>query len=234
MDGPKPWEMKRPACEKAVDEYARDGMTVGLGTGNSANYAVMRLAEMAREGADFVCVASSVKTAELAKSLGLNVADISSVSRIDVTFDGADEVDPDLNLMKGLGGALLREKIIAASTAREVIIADDIKLVGRLGEKAPVPVEVCTFGSARTAELLRKLGCEPVLRVQDGSPFVTDGGNLIYDCRFGPIGSPSELEADIDRIPGVIECGIFPGMADSVFIYHGDSDTFEELRRPQI
>ncbi len=232
MDSPKPWEMKRPACERAVDKYARDGMTVGLGTGNSANFAVMRLAELAREGADFVCVASSVRTAELAEGLGLKVADISSVGMIDVTFDGADEVDPDLNLMKGLGGALLREKIVAASTVREVIIADDIKLVSRLGEKAPVPVEVCMFGSIRTAELLRKLGCEPVLRMQDGAPFITDGGNVIYDCRFGPIDDPASLEAGIDRIPGVIECGIFPGMADSVFVYHGDSDTFEELRRP--
>ena len=162
-------ELKKKAAETAVDRYIRDGMTVGLGTGSTAYYAILRIAQIVSERKwNIICVATSEASASLATENGLKVVDISEVDAIDVTIDGADEVDPSMNLIKGLGGALLREKIVAAATMKEVIIVDDSKTVSLLGTKAPLPVEVVRFGHQKTAYALKAQGSEPVLRMSGG------------------------------------------------------------------
>ena len=225
-----PWMKKRPAAEKAVDDYVRDGMTIGLGTGNAANMAIGRIAELVDEGYDLKFVATSLQTASYAQMHGLEISDIDQVDHIDVTIDGADEVDPDLNMIKGLGGALLREKIVASLTEKEIIVVDGFKVTDVLGKKVPLPVEVCRFAHSKTASALSSLGCEPLLRTNgDGKAFVSDGGNYIYDCRFKSISDPVALESAIDVIPGVVECGLFIGMAYAVEAYYEESDSVKEL-----
>ena len=156
------------------------------------------------------------------RRLGIPLATLEERPRVDLTIDGADEVDPELRLIKGLGAALLREKIVAAASRELVIVADESKVVDRLGTKAPLPVEVDPFGAAIQPEFLRSLGGEPVLRVRDGAPVVTDGGNLIYDCRFPDgIADPEGLEVALALRPGVIDTGLFLGMATAVVIAGG-------------
>ena len=216
--------MKKAAAEKAVDDYVEDGMIVGLGTGSTAYYAICRVGQLVNEkGYKLKCVATSEESERIARELGITIADLNDVDAIDVTIDGADEVDPKQNLIKGLGGALLREKIVASASVREVIVADESKIVDLLGTKAPLPVEVLKFGHTKTAYALRRQGCEPVLRMKDGAPFVTDGGNYIYDCRF-PDGIEKAffLQSAIDSIPGVVECGLFLNIASPVIIAHQD------------
>ena len=144
--------------------------------------------------------------------------DVDEVDKLDVTIDGADEVDPKMQLVKGLGGALLREKIVAAATVKEIIVVDGSKLVDKLGTKAPLPVEVLRFGHLHTKYALERQGCKAELRMKDGEPFITDGGNYIYDCRFNGIDSPFFLESRIDVIPGVVENGLFLNTAVDVLI----------------
>ena len=225
-----PWMRKRPAAIKAVDDHVEDGMIVGIGTGNAACMAADRLAELVRDGFDLGFVSTSEQTTAYARGLGLEALDIDCVESIDVTIDGADEVGPHLDLIKGLGGALLREKIVASMTEKEVIVVDAFKVVDRLGTSAPLPVEVCGFAHVATARALEGLGCGPVLRLKDGRPFVTDGGNLIYDCRFDGIDDPSYLETAIDTIPGVVECGLFVGLTYAVEAYREEDDSVVELR----
>ena len=211
--------MKKIVAEKAVEMYVKDGMNVGLGTGSTAYFAIKRIGELVAEGYDLTCVATSVNSETLARECGVKVVDLDEVDKLDVTIDGADEVDPKLQLIKGLGGALLREKIVAAASVREVIIADSSKLVEKLGTKAPLPVEVLRFGHEHTRYALSRQGCEPVLRMKDGAPFVTDGGNYIYDCRFPDgVNNPFFLESRIDVIPGVVENGLFLNTASDVLI----------------
>lgn len=204
-------EMKRIVAENAVDTYVKDKMNVGLGTGSTAYYAIKRIGQLVNEnGYDLTCVATSVQSEKLARECGIRVVDIDEVDKLDVTIDGADEIDPKMNLIKGLGGALLREKIVAAATVQEIIIADGSKIVEKLGTKAPLPVEVLRFGHEHTMNALRMQRCDPVLRMKDGAPFVTDGGNYIYDCRFADgIDNPFFIESRIDVIPGVVENGLF-------------------------
>ena len=208
MDSVPPWLLKRPAANKAVDDYLKDGMIVGLGTGNAANMAVDRISEYVRKGYSLTLVSSSVRIEEYAKEKGLRISDINDVDHIDVTFDGADEVNPDLSMIKGLGGALLKEKIVASLTEKEIIIIDDFKRVDVLGVKTRLPVEICRYAHIKTKEKLSSLGCEPVLRTADGTPFITDEGNLIYDCKFPSISDPKDLSDRICSIPGVVECGL--------------------------
>ena len=226
-----PWLRKRPAAVAAVDRYVKDGMTVGLGTGNAAEMAVDRLAELTAFGYNLEFAATSLQTEAYAKAKGLRICDICSVDRIDITIDGADEIGPGLSLIKGLGGALLKEKIVAEMTDREIIVADGFKAVNVLGRKTPVPVEVCRFAHTATAEALRRLGCEPVLRKKEGVPFVTDEGHYIYDCKFEEIADPAETEAAIDIIPGVVECGIFVDLAHAAELYYEDTDSVREIVR---
>lgn len=216
-------EMKKIVAEKAVDTFVKDGMNVGLGTGSTAYFAIKRIGQLVADGYDLTCVATSVQSENLARESGIKVVDLDEVDKLDVTIDGADEVDPKMQLVKGLGGALLREKIVAAATVREVIIVDESKLVEKLGTKAPLPVEVLRFGHEHTKYALERQGCKPELRMSDGEPFVTDGGNYIYDCRFPEgISNPFFLESRIDVIPGVVENGLFLNTAFDVLVSRQD------------
>ncbi|BAC87971.1 ribose-5-phosphate isomerase RpiA [Gloeobacter violaceus] len=210
--------LKQTAARRAV-ELVEDGMVVGLGTGSTAAFAVSVLAERVRLGLRVVGIPTSERTARQAEAEGIVLGTLAEQSRVDLTIDGADEVAlGELALIKGLGGALLREKIVAAASERLIIIVDATKLVEQLGSHGPLPVEVAPFGWQATARALERLGAEVNLRAQHGQAFLTDGGHYILDCRFGPIARPAELEAAIDRIPGVVESGLFVGMASAVIV----------------
>lgn len=214
--------MKKLVAREAVDRYVKDGMAVGLGTGSTAKFMIERIGELVAEGWDLTCTATSFQSEELARSLNIRIVELDEIGTLDVTIDGADEVDPNMRLIKGLGGALLREKIVAAATEREIIIADESKLVEKLGTKAPLPVEVLRFGHKHTKFALEQQGCKAELRIRDGEPIVTDGGNYIYDCKFEAIEKPFFLESRIDVIPGVVENGLFLNTAYDVLISKPD------------
>jgi ribose 5-phosphate isomerase A len=220
--------LKRAAAEAAV-RLVQDGMVVGLGTGSTAAFAVEALARRHSQGLRFVGVPTSERTAAQAKAAGIPLTSFAEHRQIDLTIDGADEVERGtLNLIKGLGGALLREKIVAAASRRLAIIVDSSKLVDRLGVRTPVPVEVTSFGLEAIQASLAVLGATARLRLSPtGEPFVTDGGNRIIDCAFGPITDPARLEERIGRIVGVVESGLFIGRADPVFV--ADTDAVHRL-----
>ena len=211
--------LKRAAAEAAV-QLVEEGMVVGLGTGSTAAFAIEALARRYREGLHFVGIPTSERTASLAAAADLPLTSFREHRQIDLTIDGADEVERGtLNLIKGLGGALLREKIVAAASRRLAIIVDGTKLVDRLGMRAPVPVEVVAFGLEATRTALEVLGASVRLRVlPSGEPFITDSGNRILDCRFGTIADPARLEERIRRVVGVVESGLFISRADPVFV----------------
>ena len=212
--------LKRAAAERAAG-WIRDGMTLGLGTGSTVRHLLDVIAERraAGEWGGVVGVPTSEDTAGRARRLGIPLATLDERPRVDLTIDGADEVDPALRLIKGLGAALLREKVVAAASRELVIVADESKVVERLGSKAPLPVEVDPFSEPIQPEFLRSLGAEPTLRVKDGSTVVTDGGNHILDCRFPDgIADPEEIERRLLLRPGILECGLFLGMATAVVI----------------
>jgi ribose 5-phosphate isomerase A len=198
--------------------YILDGSVAGLGTGRAATAFVRALGERVRAGLHVRGVPTSAATEALARELGIELVAIDEVDSIDVTVDGADEVDPELNLIKGYGGALLREKIVAAASRRLIILAGPEKQVPVLGARGRLPVEVVPFGHGRCAKQLARLGCLARVRLLDGRPFVTDNGNLILDCAVGPILAPAELDGKIRGIPGVVATGIFAGMADLVLV----------------
>ena len=213
-------DLKRAAAERAVAEYAESGMTLGLGTGSTASFAVRKVGELIASGEleDVRCVATSERTATLAGEVGIPLVALSE-ARPRLTIDGADEVGPGLALIKGRGGALLREKIVAgASTGGLVIVVDESKLVRSLGVAGPLPVEVDPFGWEITLEALRALGCEPGLRMEGEGPYVTDGGHYTIDCLFPSISDPKALEGEIKRIPGALECGLFVGLVRAVVV----------------
>ncbi len=214
-------DMKRIVAENAVDSFVKDGMVVGLGTGSTAYYAIRRVGELVAEGYDLTCVATSSQSEAQARALGIKVVDLDVAEKVDVTIDGADEVDPSMQLIKGLGGALLREKIVAAATVKEIIMVDESKIVSKLGTVAPLPVEVLPYGHLHTRLALERQGCKAVLRMAGGVPFVTDCGNYIYDCRFDGIDRPYFLEMAIDSIPGVVENGLFLNTAYEVLVCDG-------------
>ena len=213
--------LKRAAAERAA-EWIEDGMALGLGTGSTVRHLLDVVAERraAGEWGRIVGVPTSEDTARRAERLGIALATLAERGRLDLTIDGADEVDPALRLIKGLGGALLREKVVASVSARLVIVADDSKVVERLGTRAPLPVEVDPFAVPVLAEFLRSLGAEPALRrVDGGAPLTTDGGHQILDCRFpAGIAHPEALEAALLARPGVLETGLFLGMATTAVI----------------
>jgi len=212
---------KEVAARRAAAEV-QGGMVVGLGTGSTAATLVAALGERVRAGLRFTGVPTSLATARQARELGISLATLEERPSLDLDIDGADEVDPRGDLVKGLGGALLREKIVACAAGRLLIMVDEGKLVSRLGEKAPVPVEVVRFGWMRTAEALRALGAEPVVRGGAGSPFVTDGGNLILDCRFPGATDLAALAGPVKAVVGVVEHGLFTGMRPTVLIGRAD------------
>ena len=209
--------LKREAAHAAVKRYVQSGMVVGLGTGSTATFAVRRIGELVASGElrDIRGVPTSAKTTALANELGIPLATLSE-ARPRFTIDGADEISPELALVKGRGGALLREKIVAASSEEGlIVVADSSKLVDALGE-GPLPVEIDSFGWETTLEALASLGCEPELRMDwtdPGRPFVTDGGHYTADCTFEKIADPASLEVQIKDIPGALESGLFVGLA---------------------
>ena len=215
-------KLKEAAARKAV-EYVRDGMVVGLGTGSSAGFAIQALGERVADGLSIRAVPTSEASAKLGKEVGLDIQSLEDYPVIDLTIDGADEVDPQLELIKGLGGALLREKIVAGATAREIIVVDPSKLVDRLGSRSPVPVEVVPFGWAAARRQLTELALTVELRqTAAGETFVTDNGNFILDCQFERIDDPAALERRVNAISGVVENGLFVGLADMVIVAHED------------
>jgi ribose 5-phosphate isomerase A len=211
--------LKRAAAAAAV-RLVQDGMIVGLGTGSTAAFAIEALAQRHRDGLRFVGIPTSERTAALAAAANIPLASFREHRQIDLTIDGADQVERGtLNLIKGLGGALLREKIVAAASRRLAIVVDGTKLVDRLGTDTPVPVEVVAFGLEATRTSLEVLGASVRLRVSPaGDPFITDGGNRILDCYFGAIADPARLERRIRCVVGVIESGLFISLADPVFV----------------
>ncbi len=211
--------LKRAAAEAAV-ELVEDGMVVGLGTGSTAAFALDALGRRHQQGLHFLGIPTSEATAARARAAGIPLTSFAEHRQIDLTIDGADEVERGtLNLIKGRGGALLHEKIVAAASRRLAIIVDGTKLVDRLGTRAPVPVEVVAFGLDATRVSLEVLGASVRLRRSPaGEPFVTDSGNQILDCSFGPIADPARLEERIKRLVGVIESGLFICRADPVFV----------------
>ncbi len=221
-------EMKRRAGEYAA-RYIKDGQVVGLGTGSTVKYTILELGRMVKEGIDIIGIPTSKATEQLAESVGIKLGSIDEYQEIDITVDGADEVDPNLNLIKGGGGALLREKIIAHASKYEVIVVDESKVKKVLGE-FPLPIEIVRFGYRRTMNVLSSLGCGPSLRMQDKTPFITDNGNYIVDCKFNRIENPKILEEKIDKIPGVVEIGLFIDMANEVVV--GKKEGVEIMRRP--
>jgi ribose 5-phosphate isomerase A len=235
-----PDELKRVAAGRAVDEYVESGMVVGLGTGSTAAFAVRRIGELIASGElqGVRGVPTSARTAALAREAGIPLITLAE-ARPAVTIDGADEIEPGLALIKGRGGALLREKIVAYASAKLVVVADESKLVDALG-KGPLPVEIDSFGWETTVEELASLGCEPVLRLEGlGSqtgdpdrPFVTDGGHYTADCLFPSIPDPDALEGGIKRIPGALECGLFVGLAKAAVIARpGGTEVIEAAPR---
>ena len=222
-------EAKKRAAERAV-ELVADGQIIGLGTGSTSRYAIEALAQRVGEGLRIQGVATSEATAQKARALGITVLDLNDVAAVDLTIDGADEVDEAFNMIKGGGGALTREKLVALASKRRVYIVDETKLVKRLGEHWPLPVEVLPFAWQHARSRIAQLGCEPQLRMSGEQPFETDNGNYILDCRFKGIDEPEQIEKCLKLIPGVIECGLFIGVADVLVI--GWPDRVEVRERP--
>jgi ribose 5-phosphate isomerase A len=224
-----PIDKAKFVAAKQATAYVTSGMKVGLGTGSTAAWFVQCLGEMVREeGLDIQCVATSERTAELARDVGINVISLEEAKWLDITIDGTDEYDGDLTLIKGGGGAHLREKIVATTSDRMIVIADASKKVDTLGA-FPLPVEVIPFGLAITQGLIAEtltgmdvLGREIVLRMDGDVPFVTDEGNHILDLHLKHIGNPRQLSLIMNQIPGVVENGLFIDICDVVIVGHGD------------
>jgi ribose 5-phosphate isomerase A len=222
-------EHEKQMAARAALAFVADGDVVGLGTGTTASYFIRFLGERVRAGLRVRCIPSSEDSRDLAACLGIPLTNFEECPGIDVTIDGADEISPALELIKGHGGALLREKIVASASRKVVIIADSSKQVRRLG-RFPLPVEVVPFAQALMAKRISALGATVLLRKgDDGMPFVTDEGHHILDCGFGRITDPAALAAFLDRLPGVQEHGLFLDMANIVLIGKGEEVT--ELRR---
>jgi ribose 5-phosphate isomerase A len=220
--------LKRAAAREAV-ALVEDGMIVGLGSGTTSELFLEALAERVAGGLRVTGVPTSKRVAACAVARGIQVADLQDVPRVDLAVDGADEIQPrGLDLIKGGGGALLREKLVAAAADRLCIIADRSKLVSRLGERWAVPVVVVPFGWRQTADRIRALGGQPSLRYVDGSPLITDDGLYILDCRFGPIADPGRLAGALEGLLGVVEHGLFVGLAKQAIV--AGEDGIEILR----
>ena len=221
-------EQEKEAAGRAAAELVRDGDIVGLGTGSTAYFAVVALGERVKAGLKITGIPTSVQTADLARTLGIPLTTLDEHPEIDITIDGADEVDPKLNLIKGGGGALLREKVVASVTKKMVVVADSGKIVSALG-KFPLPVEVISFARTVVEKKIVAFGATPKLRTKsDGSPYLTDNGNQILDCSFGKIVDPATLARTLSSTPGIVEHGLFIGLAKVALVGRGDS--VEELR----
>jgi len=210
--------LKIAAAREAV-RLVQDGMKLGLGSGSTSELFLIELGERVRSGLRVVGVPTSDKVGALARGYGIPIADLNDVGRLDLAIDGADEIQPGtLALIKGRGGALLREKLVAAAADRFVVIADDSKMVTLLAEKQPVPVAVVQFGWQQTASRIAALGGEPALRMSGDRPFISDDGLYILDCRFPPIGDPVSLDAALKAVLGVVDHGLFVGIAERAIV----------------
>lgn len=223
----------KEAAGRRAAEYVEDGMTLGLGTGSTVHFTLIRLAERIRdEGLKVRGVPTSVDTETKSRALGIPLASLEEVESIDLTIDGADEIDGDFNMIKGGGGALLREKVVASISRREVIVVGPEKVVERLGTTFLLPVEITPFAAPVADRALRHLGCQPNLRVVDkNEAFHTDNGNIILDCAFPEgIEDAQALEQQIQMLPGVVECGLFIGLAHVMVIglETGDAEVREK------
>jgi len=207
-------------------------MVVCLGTGSTATLAVRALGERVRQGLRITGVATSSSTEQLARSLGIDVIALDESKTLDVAIDGADEVDPNLNLIKGLGGALLREKLVELTARDLTIIVDEGKLVPVLGSRSPVPVEIVPYGWRWTRSRIEAMGCRAVQRLVNGEVFLTDGGHYILDCHFGPLADAPALAQQLKTISGVIEHGLFLGLATRVVIGRADGTVVIRTRKP--
>lgn len=212
---------KQLAAERAVT-YIQDGMIVGLGTGSTAAYAIKKLgARVAEENLQIRAIATSQRSEEMARELNIPIVSFEEIDQIDITIDGADEVDEQLNLIKGGGGALLREKIVASNSHELIIIVDETKLVKRLG-KFPLPVEVVPFALTVVQRQLELLDCTASLRMEGGNPYLTDNGNYILDCSFGEIKLAPQLHDAIKKITGVVDNGLFIQLARTIIAAYND------------
>ena len=207
---------KQLAAEKSI-EFIKDGMIVGLGTGSTVFFLVNKLAELVKKGLNITCVSTSNQTSELAKSLGIKILNLNDVDQIDLTIDGADEVDKNLNGIKGGGGALLYEKIVAKASNKVIWIVDSSKFVEKLG-RFPLPVEIISFGSKQLFNRFDELGFRPQIRKNGNNNFITDSGNLIVDLHLNEIDDAIILERQIKLMHGVVEVGLFNNIADTVIV----------------
>jgi ribose 5-phosphate isomerase A len=219
--------MDRVAAE-AMQEVA-DGMRLGLGTGRAAEAFIRLLGERTQAGLAVRCVTTSIRSEKLAGSLGIPLETLETLPELDVAFDGADEVTPELDLTKGLGGALLRERVVAHVADRFVVLVTPEKRVAKLGSRTHIPIEVVPFAESVVRRAFEALGGAATTRALDGAVFHTDNGNLILDTQFGPIDDPAKLDAEVRAVPGVVDTGLFLAMADVVLV-GGDSEV-ERLQR---
>ena len=216
-----PWtveQQRRAAAARAVEEV-KDGMVVGVGTGSTAALAIEALGARVAAGLRITSIPTSGRRAALATRLGIPLTDFAAHRGLDLTIDGADEVEPrSLGLIKGRGGALLREKIVATASARVIVVVDESKLVAHLGARGMLPVEIVAFGWQTVLERIARHGLAPKLRSAGGKPFVTDGGNYIADCAIETLSDPATLDAQLAGIVGVVETGLFLGLASAVIV----------------
>lgn len=220
---------KRIAARKALD-LVHPGTVVGLGTGSTARYFVEALGERVAAGLDIRAVPSSAGTEQLARAAGIPIVGLDEVEGVALTVDGADEVDPDLRLIKGRGGAFVREKILAAASRQVVIIVDRSKVVDRLGGAHPVPVEVVRFGLHPCRRAIEAMGAEVSLRRAGEEPYISDNGNPVLDARFPGIPDPAALEREINTLPGVVDNGLFVDLATTIIV--GSDEGVEVRRKP--
>ena len=221
-------EAEKESAGRAAAKLVGDGEVVGLGTGSTAYFAVLALGERVKAGLKMIGIPTSEQTAGLARAVGIRLTTLDERPEIDITIDGADEVGPELNLIKGGGGALTREKVIATASKKMVVIADSSKVVKALG-KFPLPVEVIAFARTVVERKIVGLGGSPKLRMKaEGDPFVTDNGNQILDCSFGTIADPAALAQILSDTPGIVEHGLFIGLAKLALV--GRGERVEEIR----
>src|SRR5271165_3540274 len=216
-------EEAKEAAGRAAAELVRDGDVVGLGTGSTAYFAVLALGERVKSGLKIIGIPTSLQTEDLARAVGIPLTTLDEHPEIDIDIDGADEIDPELRLIKGGGGALLREKVVASASKKMVVVADSGKLVPVLG-KFPLPIEIISFARAVVEKRIVALGASPKLRTRpDGSPYLTDNGNQILDCSFGEIRDPAALALALSQIPGIVEHGLFIGLAELALVGRGNA-----------
>lgn len=219
---------KKLAGEKAV-EFVKEGMIVGLGTGSTAYFSIKKIGELVQKGFQIKGVCTSRATHDLAVSSGIQIIKMNEADRIDLTIDGADEVDPDGHGIKGRWGALLFEKIVAVNSEKNIWVVDESKIVKKLG-KFPLPVEVIPFGHRQVLDHFIRLGFNPVLRIDDGKEFQTDSGNYIIHLHLGVIDDPVQIDRTIKQIPGVVEHGLFPGIVNKVIVANENNIRILEFR----